>query len=65
MEMNSGAVHDSAMLTGITNVGMIFVPSIDGLSHCPQEETKFEDIKLGCDLLLGTVIKLGNMEVRN
>ncbi|MBU5427713.1 M20 family metallo-hydrolase [Tissierella pigra] len=64
-EMNSGAVHDSAMLTGITNVGMIFVPSIDGLSHCPQEETKFEDIKLGCDLLLGTVIKLGNMKVRN
>jgi hydantoinase/carbamoylase family amidase len=58
-KMNSGAVHDSAMLTEITDVGMIFVPSIDGLSHSPQEDTKFEDIKLGCDLLLGTVIKLG------
>ena len=58
--MNSGAVHDSAMLPGITDVGMIFVPSINGLSHCPQELTKFEDIKLGCDLLLKTVIKLAN-----
>lgn len=60
IKMNSGAVHDSAMLPGITDVGMIFVPSINGLSHCPQELTKFEDIKLGCDLLLKTVIKLAN-----
>lgn len=59
-KMNSGAVHDSAMLTDITNVGMIFVPSINGLSHCPEEDTNFEDIKLGCDLLLNTVIKLAS-----
>lgn len=60
MRINSGAVHDSAMLTEITDVGMIFVPSINGRSHCPEENTKFEDIKLGCDLLLGTVIKIAN-----
>lgn len=58
--MNSGAVHDSVMLTGLTDVGMIFVPSINGRSHCPEEHTRYEDIKAGCDLLLGTVVKLAN-----
>ena len=58
--MNSGAVHDSAMLTGLTEVGMIFVPSIAGKSHCPDEATNYEDIKLGCDLLVDTIIKLSN-----
>lgn len=56
--MNSGAVHDSGMFADLTNVGMIFVPSIGGRSHCPEELTRFEDIKLGCDLLLETVIRL-------
>lgn len=56
--MNSGAVHDSAMLSEITKVGMIFVPSKDGRSHCPEESTRFEDIKLGCDVLLEAAIKL-------
>lgn len=57
-KMNSGAVHDAVMLTNITDVGMIFVPSINGKSHCPDEMTKMEDIKLGCDVLLGAVIDL-------
>lgn len=56
--MNSGAVHDSGMFADLTNVGMTFVPSIGGRSHCPEELTRFEDIKLGCDLLLETVIRL-------
>lgn len=59
-KMNSGAVHDSAMLAGITDVGMIFVPSVSGISHCPEEFTRFEDIKLGCDLLLSAIIKLAS-----
>lgn len=58
LKLNSGAVHDAAMLTHLTNVGMIFVPSIDGLSHCKEEDTKLEDIKLGADILLETVIDL-------
>ena len=43
--MNSGAVHDSALLAGITEAGMIFVPSIDGRSHVPEEFTKGHGIK--------------------
>ncbi|MCR1954243.1 M20 family metallo-hydrolase [Clostridioides mangenotii] len=56
--MNSGAVHDSAQLAKITDVGMIFVPSINGDSHCPEEYTAIKDIELGCNLLLSLVYKL-------
>ena len=56
--MNSGAVHDSSLLADVTNVGMIFVPSVDGRSHVQYENTEFEDIKQGCDLLLGAIYKL-------
>lgn len=58
--INSGAVHDSAMLVDHTKVGMIFVPSIDGKSHCPEEHTNLQDIKLGCNVLLESAIKLAN-----
>lgn len=61
--MNSGAVHDPVMLAELTDVGMIFVPSINGISHCAEESTKFEDIKLGCSLLLHTIVKLANYKV--
>jgi hydantoinase/carbamoylase family amidase len=56
--MNSGAVHDSCMLADLTKVGMIFVPSVNGRSHVPEEFTSYEDIKMGCDVLLGTIMEL-------
>lgn len=56
--MPSGAVHDSNYMAEITDVGMIFVPSIDGRSHVPEEKTDFDDIKAGADLLLNTILKL-------
>lgn len=55
MKMNSGAVHDAAMMTDLTDVGMIFIPSMGGKSHCPEEYTSNADIKLGGDLLLHVV----------
>ncbi|MHB8063983.1 MAG: M20 family metallo-hydrolase [Ruminiclostridium sp.] len=58
--MPSGAVHDSNYMAEITDVGMIFVPSIDGRSHVPEERTKFEHIKVGADLLLYTLMKLSS-----
>jgi acetylornithine deacetylase/succinyl-diaminopimelate desuccinylase-like protein len=58
--MNSGAVHDSSLLADITSVGMIFVPSVNGRSHVQYEKTEYEDIKQGCDLLLGAVYKLAS-----
>ena len=56
--MDSGAVHDAMILTKITKVGMIFIPSKDGKSHCPDEMSKMEDIKIASDLLLAAVIDL-------
>lgn len=58
LRMVSGAGHDTAILADLTAAGMIFVPSINGRSHCPQEFTPLEDIGLGCEILLATVIAL-------
>ncbi|MBW2617831.1 MAG: Zn-dependent hydrolase [Deltaproteobacteria bacterium] len=56
--MMSGALHDSCKLADLTDIGMIFVPSKDGRSHCPEEWTDWQDIKIGADILLDTIIEL-------
>lgn len=48
----SGAGHDANYLNQITETGMIFVPSVDGISHRESEYTEWEDIVLGTELLL-------------
>ncbi len=62
LKLNSGAVHDTAMLSGLTDIGMLFIPSKGGKSHCPEEYTSIKDIKAGCDLLLNVVRKLACKE---
>ncbi|NMR29126.1 M20 family metallo-hydrolase [Crystallibacter degradans] len=47
----SGATHDSVHMTGIAPMGMIFIPSIDGRSHCPEEFTPKKDIINGIAVL--------------
>ena len=56
--MNSGAVHDCAILDGLTEISLIFVPSKGGKSHCPEEYTSVKELSLGSQLLLDTVLKL-------
>lgn len=46
--MPSGAGHDAQMLARVMPAGMLFVPSIDGVSHHWSENTSDEDIVLGC-----------------
>jgi allantoate deiminase len=58
LPMISGAGHDTALVAQLTPAGMIFVPSRDGLSHCPQEFSRLEDIALGCGILLAAVVEL-------
>ena len=60
MDIVSGPYHDSLMLGDITNVGMIFVPSKDGISHNKAEWTSIEDIARGTDILANTLLKLAN-----
>ena len=47
----SGAGHDANQLAAIAPVGMIFVPSRDGRSHCPEEWTDFDDVARGVEAL--------------
>jgi len=54
----SGAGHDTGIIATISDAGMIFVPSQAGRSHCAEEYTKVEDIALGAEILLDTVLEL-------
>lgn len=56
--MFSGAGHDAGIIAAKTQVGMIFVPSVDGRSHCPEEFTDFADIMPGISVLLETVLRI-------
>lgn len=58
LRMVSGALHDSSILAEVAKVGMIFVPSKKGRSHCPEEFTDFKDIKAGAEVLLSAVVEL-------
>ncbi|MBQ0078926.1 MAG: M20 family metallo-hydrolase [Eubacterium sp.] len=54
--MNSGAVHDACMLAYTVETGMIFTPSINGRSHVPEEDTNEEDLVLGAQFLMDTIL---------
>lgn len=58
MEMTSGALHDTAIMAQVADIGMLFVPSIDGRSHVPEENTTIEDIRKGCEVLEGALLEL-------
>jgi N-carbamoyl-L-amino-acid hydrolase len=47
MLLPSGAGHDVQCLAGMAAAGMLFVPSVGGLSHCPEEDTRPEDVVAG------------------
>ncbi|TDC79577.1 M20 family metallo-hydrolase [Streptomyces hainanensis] len=56
--MPSGAGHDAQVVADIAPVGMIFVPSVDGVSHVPAERTAPEHLTAGAEVLLRTVLRL-------
>ncbi len=58
--MPSGAGHDAMQLAKITRAGMIFVPSMRGISHSPMEWTSPKDICLGTQVLLDTIMRVAN-----
>jgi N-carbamoyl-L-amino-acid hydrolase len=50
--LSSGAGHDAAVLSRHVPSGMIFVPSVGGVSHSPRETTSDEHLVLGAQALL-------------
>ena len=56
--MPSGAGHDAQEMVQICPIGMIFVPSKNGISHSPKEYSTPNDISNGANVLLHTVLKI-------
>lgn len=60
MKLTSGAGHDAQILAGACDVGMIFIPSPDGVSHSPAERIDWEAMEKGANLLLRSLIHLAS-----
>lgn len=56
--IHSGAGHDAMNFAELVQTGMIFVPSVAGKSHSPNERTEIDDIVPGVELLMETVVRL-------
>jgi N-carbamoyl-L-amino-acid hydrolase len=54
----SGAGHDAQMMAQLGPMGMIFVPSIGGISHSPRELTSWQDCANGANVLLRAVMEM-------
>jgi N-carbamoyl-L-amino-acid hydrolase len=61
MRMPSGAGHDAQMLARVCPTSMIFVPSVNGLSHNLAELTHAADLQAGADVLLQMIVELAGV----
>ncbi len=62
MEVVSYAGHDAQILNQVIPASMIFVPSVNGLSHNPNEYTSWEHIEKGANVLLHTILNLAQKD---
>jgi allantoate deiminase len=60
--INSGAGHDAMVFSDFTDVGMLFIPSKDGLSHCPEEWSDSRHIANAVQVLYEAAKKLTEAE---
>ena len=58
VRLPSGAGHDAQMAATLGPMGMIFVPSVGGVSHSPKELTTWEDCARGADVLLRAIVEM-------
>ncbi|MGH9579829.1 MAG: Zn-dependent hydrolase [Terriglobales bacterium] len=61
----SGAGHDGQMMARLAPMGMIFVPSVAGISHSPREFSRWEDCARGADVLLHTILSVDKLRLEN
>lgn len=59
----SGAGHDAQNMARICPMGMIFVPSVGGISHAPKEFSRAADITNGANVLLDVILRLDAIEL--
>ncbi len=58
VSLPSGAGHDAVQMARLGPVGMLFVASVGGRSHCPEEWTEPDDLEAGVAALLATLLVL-------
>lgn len=58
MDLFSGAGHDAMVIGPHLPTAMIFIPSVKGLSHRPDEYTPIEDLARGTQVLLSSLLKI-------
>jgi N-carbamoyl-L-amino-acid hydrolase len=61
MRMPSGAGHDAQLMNYVCPTSMIFIPSKNGRSHCPEEFTSFDAIFKGANVLLNCILELSGV----
>jgi beta-ureidopropionase / N-carbamoyl-L-amino-acid hydrolase len=62
-QLPSGAGHDAQEMANLGPVGMIFIPSVGGISHSPREFSRPDDIANGANVLLHSSLKLDAMKL--
>jgi N-carbamoyl-L-amino-acid hydrolase len=62
MRLPSGAGHDAQMIAALCPMGMIFVPSVGGISHSPRELTTWEDCARGAAVLLSAILEIDSRD---
>lgn len=65
VRLPSGAGHDAQMMARLAPMGMVFVPSVGGVSHSPKELTSWDDCARGAAVLLEAVLAADEMDVRS
>ncbi len=63
-QMPSGAGHDAQDMARLAPVGMIFIPSIGGISHSPKEFSRPADIANGANVLLHALLKVDRSDLK-
>lgn len=58
--MVSGAGHDAQMMAAVSKAAMIFVPSVNGISHNEAEYTAPDDLVNGANVLLHAALRMAN-----
>ncbi|HXH66665.1 MAG TPA: Zn-dependent hydrolase, partial [Candidatus Limnocylindrales bacterium] len=59
----SGATQDAQSIGRLAPIGMIFVPSVGGISHAPEELTQPQDVINGVNVLLRSVLQLDSQNL--
>lgn len=64
MTLSSGGLHDACQMAALGPIGMVFVPSVRGLSHTPAELTHIADLVSGAEVLAFALLQLADRRLK-